>query len=122
MVVRVEGRVPSVPSGKTAGDGEPFIYNPSESWQIDKVKDSFLVGEKCECGFFCMFRQIQAFPEGKTGLHKCRLGEVHNESQSPQFLFFFLKEVFLHKKYIYYNIVKTTLASVKHCLQEMGHA
>lgn len=93
----MEGSVPSVPSGNTAGDGESFLYNPSESRQIDKVKDGFLAGEKGERSFFCLFRQIQTFPEGETGLHKCCLGEIDDESQSPQFLFFFFKEVFLHK-------------------------
>ena len=106
MAVQVEAGVPSVPSGKTAGDGESFLYNPSESRQIDEVKDSFLAGEKCERGLFCLFRQNQTFPQSEMRLHKCCLGEVDDESQSPQFLFFFLKEVFPHNKYMYYNIVK----------------
>jgi len=105
--IKICSAIPSVPSGKTAGDGESFFYNPSEPRQIDEVVDSFLVGEKGESGLFCLFCQIQTIPESETGLHKRCLGEVDDESQSPQFLFFFLKNVFSHKKYKYYNIVKT---------------
>jgi hypothetical protein len=99
------GYVQSVPAGKTAGDGESFIYDPSESRQVDEVKNGFLAGEKGERGFFCLFHQIKRLPESKTGLHECCLGEVYDEPQSPQSLFFFSEEVFTHG-YIYHNMMK----------------
>ena len=96
-----EGAVPegcssSVPSGKTAGDGEPFMYDPPESRQVDEIIDGFLVREKHECSLFGLVHKIQGFPEGERGLHENRFSEVDNEPEPPHLFFFFPDEIFLH--------------------------